>query len=128
VLWLTPGALETDTDGYRRLAENLVRAGERSALATCPRPYRPPLYPLLLTSCAGTRGAAARAAVAVLHLVMGLSTSGLVLVWDAGGDWETGARHWLRLLVACDSILLSQSTQVMTETPAALLATAGWCF
>ena len=63
--------------------------------------------------------------MAVLHLVVGLATVGLVLVlgrwWGLGNRGATLAA----LLVACDPILLSQSTQVMTETPAALLATAG---
>ena len=89
-----------------------------------PTAYRPPLYPLLLTGCVAL-GDYSRAAVAVLHLMMGMATVGLVLV--LGRWWGLGSRGaaLAALLVACDPILLSQSTQVMTETPAALLATAG---
>ena len=123
MLLLTPGALETDPDGYRRLAENLVEHGTFGTGDT-PTAYRPPLYPLLLTGCVAL-GDYSRAAVAVLHLVMGVATVGLVLV--LGRWWGLGNRGaaLAALLVACDPILLSQSTQVMTETPAAFLATAG---
>ena len=56
---------------------------------------------------------------------MGVATVGLVLV--LGRWWGLGNRGaaLAALLVACDPILLSQSTQVMTESPATLLATAG---
>ena len=123
VLWLTPGALLADPDGYRQLAVNLVVHGtlgyETFNAGVMPTAYRPPLYPLLLSACV------APAAVAVLHLVMGVATVGLVLV--LGRWWGLGNRGaaLAALLVACDPILLSQSTQVMTETPATFLATAG---
>ena len=96
----------------------------RSARANVPTAYRPPLYPLLLTGCVAL-GDYSRAAVGVLHLALGVATVGLVLV--LGRWWGLGNRRaaLAALLVACDPILLSQSTQVMTETPAAFLATAG---
>jgi hypothetical protein len=159
ILLLTPGALASDPDGYRRLAENLVAwgtfgnndssprplagegpgvrasssprplAGEgpgvRAADAACwPTAYRPPLYPLLLAACVAC-GEHARLAIGVLHVALGLATVWLVYV--LGRWWGLGARcaAVAGLLAACDPILLAQSTQVMTETPAALLAVVG---
>ncbi len=163
VLLLTPGALETDPDGYRRLAENLVEQGTFGTEVRCPlraptegwsgegqgegKPhsrsspaltltlsqrergleptaYRPPLYPLLLTGCVAL-GDCSRMAIGMLHLVLGVATVGLTLV--LGRWWGLGNRgaSLAALLVACDPILLGQSTQVMTETPAAFLTAAG---
>ena len=123
LLVLTPGALTTDPDGYRRLAENLVEHGTFGA-GDVPTAYRPPLYPVLLGACL-TMGDWSRVAIGILHLLLGLGTVGLVLLlgrWLGLGNRITALAG---LLVAVDPILLSQSTQVMTETPAAFLATAG---
>ncbi len=154
-LLATPGALRADPDGYRRLAENLVAHGTFS-MDEAPTAYRPPLYSLLLAGCVAL-GDHARAAIGVLHVVLGVAT--VALVWMLacwwlpffspegsrcyptlphcnGGD-RAGATKPLKpkftnlaaalaaLLVAVDPILLTQSAQVMTETLAAFLATAG---
>ena len=100
-------------------------AGVRAADAVCsPTAYRPPLYPLLLTACVAC-GEHARLAIGVLHVGLGLATVWLAVVlgrWWGLSDRGAAAAG---LLVACDPILLAQSTQVMTETPAALLAVVG---
>lgn len=118
-----PGALMNDPDGYRRLAENLIAHGTFGEGDT-PTAYRPPLYPLMLTGCVAL-GEHARVAIGVLHVLLGVATVGLVLL--LGRWWGLGNRGAAiaALLVACDPILLSQSAQVMTETPAAFLATLG---
>ena len=61
----------------------------------------------------------------MLHFVIGVATVGLVLVLGRWWGLGTAVRRLAALLVACDPILLSQSAQVMTETPATFLATAG---
>jgi 4-amino-4-deoxy-L-arabinose transferase-like glycosyltransferase len=119
VLALAPGSLASDPDGYRYLAENLLERGTYG-YGQVPTAYRPPLYPLALAPCL-LFGPATGAAIAALHLAMGLAT--VWLVYRLAARWGLG--RWSPLaagLVACDPILLVQSTQVMTETPAALLA------
>jgi len=89
-----------------------------------PTAYRPPLYPLLLAGCVPL-GEHGRVAIGLLHVVLGVATVGLVWVlarwWGLG---ELGAAL-AALLIAGDPILLAQSAQVMTETLATFLATAG---
>jgi len=120
-LWSMPGALSTDPDGYRFLARSLVEHG-RYAYGDVPTAYRPPLYPLMLAVCEAM-GEYANVAVAMLHLAVGVATVGLAerlgRRWGLGRGALAGA-----VLVACDPILVVQSTLVMTETPAALLAVA----
>lgn len=130
VLLFAGGALRADPDGYRALAKNLIEfgvfgAGER------PTAYRPPLYPLLLAPCEALGDEAwSRIAVGVLHVALGVGAA-LLTLW-IGRRWGLG--HWSALaaaLVACDPILLNQSTLVMTETLAALsvctsLAALSW--
>jgi hypothetical protein len=123
ILLATPGALVDDPDGYRRLAENLVEHGTLGAGQT-PTAFRPPLYPLLLTGCAAL-GAHARVAIGVLHVSLGVATVGLVFVLARWWGLGKSAAALAALLVACDPILLVQSTQVMTETPAVFFAAAG---
>ncbi len=123
VLLLTPDALTRDTDDYRRLAENLVEHGTFGRGDT-PTAFRPPLYPLLLTGCVAL-GDGSRVAISLLHVLLGVATVAMVFLlgrwWDLGTIGATIAA----LLTACDPILLAQSTQIMTETPATFLVTAG---
>ncbi len=119
-LVLMPGALDDDRDGYRRLAENLLQHGTFGDGQT-PTAYRPPLYPLMLTGCVASEEYTGMA-IGILHVAVGLATVWLVFI--LGQRWGLG--RWPAALaaglVACDPILLGQSGQVMTETPAALLA------
>ena len=120
---LTPHALQDDTDGYRRLAENVVTHGTLGT-GQMPTAYRPPLYPLLLAPCVAL-GDYGRAAIGALHVLLGAATVGLVLL--VGRWWGLGRRGaaLAALLTACDPILLMWSTRVMTETLATFLAVAG---
>ncbi|MBN1395684.1 MAG: glycosyltransferase family 39 protein [Pirellulales bacterium] len=123
VLLLVPDALTADTDDYRRLAENLVEYGVFGRGAA-PTAYRPPLYPLMLVPCT-VAGDGCRECIGVLHLLLGVATVGLV--YALGRQWGLGRRGSIvaALLVACDPVLLFQSTQIMTETAATFLAAAG---
>jgi hypothetical protein len=119
VLVVTPGALADDPDDYRGLAESLLRHGTFETERTPPA-YRPPLYPLMLTVCVAM-GKWTRVAIGTLHLAMGLAT--VWLAFPLGHRWGLD-RRWAAVaaaLVACDPILLAQSTHVMTETAATLL-------
>lgn len=122
-LLLMSNGLQNDPDAYWRLAENLVEHGTFGQ-NDVPTAYRPPVYPLVLTGCVAC-GEYGRVAVGVLHLLLGVATVGMVLV--LGRCWGLGrcAAAAAALLVACDPILLAGSAQVMTETLATFLATAG---
>jgi len=121
VLLVTPGSLQTDPDGYRAVAENLVHYGTFGT-GQNPTAYRPPLYPCLLAGCVAL-GPASRVAIALLHLALGIGT--VWLTYRLGRSCGLGRWAWLAAgLVACDPILLAQSTLVMTETLATFLAVA----
>jgi 4-amino-4-deoxy-L-arabinose transferase-like glycosyltransferase len=131
VLWKMERNLYSDPDGYRFIAENLLSLGEYGSPRSLvymgaagdggePSARRPPLYPMLLSKFA-VDGEVTRLNVALLHLGLGVATVGLVFVVSQRlhlGSWGTVAA----VLVACDPILLQQSTLVMTETLAAFLA------
>ncbi|OYV93205.1 MAG: hypothetical protein B7Z73_03760 [Planctomycetia bacterium 21-64-5] len=112
--------LSADPDGYRVLARNVVEHGTLGRERQ-PTAYRPPLYPLLLTICeAGPWNS--QAAIAALHFVLGLAT--VCLTVHPARRWQLAEFSYLAGgLVACDPVLLNQSTFVMTETLAAFLAT-----
>jgi 4-amino-4-deoxy-L-arabinose transferase-like glycosyltransferase len=119
VLLLTPGSFQADPDGYRQLAQNVLEHGTLG-LGNVPTAYRPPLYPLVLVPCVAL-GSWSHLAIGLLHLAIGAAT--IWLTCRLGQRWGLGRYSLLAaLLVACDPILLNQSTQVMTETLAALLA------
>lgn len=118
LVWM-PDVLVADPDAYRGYSENLVEHGVYGH-GQVPSAFRPPLYPLLLTP-AVSAGDWARAAIGIVHLVLGVGT--VWLVYRLAVRWDLG--RWSALaaaLVACDPILLQQSTLVMTETLATLLA------
>ncbi|MCR4412169.1 MAG: phospholipid carrier-dependent glycosyltransferase [Thermoguttaceae bacterium] len=117
-----PDALRDDVDRYRAVAENLYYRG---VFATIERPtaYRPPLYPVLLVPAVAL-GAWSSVGIAALHLALGVGT--VLLTWRLGQQAQLGGWAWVAAaLVACDPILVRQSTLVMTETPAAFFAAAG---
>src|SRR5487761_651937 len=115
-LWLRSEQLAGDPDGYRALADNLLSSGVFGH-GQVPTAYRPPLYPLLLAGCLKLTTHSIFA-VAALHGVLGVATAVLTVV--LGRQCRLGGFASLAgLLVACDPILLHQSTLVMTETLAA---------
>ncbi len=115
--------LEADPDGYRAVAENLIRVGvygRRTESAIVPTAYRPPLYPLVLAGISHG-GQIADLMIACLHFILGMTTVLLAfrLACDAG---QQRFASLAAVCVALDPILLNQSTLVMTETLATFLA------
>ncbi len=123
--------LKEDRDLYRDIAENLAghgtfartvdgpQAPERQPVPTA---FRPPLYPLLLSTVASDRKVTEFSA-GMLHLLLGLAT--VALTYRLGIVWRL--QNWTVLaagLVACEPVLLYWSTFVMTETLATFLAVA----
>jgi 4-amino-4-deoxy-L-arabinose transferase-like glycosyltransferase len=135
--WLAANtaSLQSDPDTYRQLARNLLaegtfgyRVGDATGAADRVQTtaYRPPLYPLTLAAVGWTDGVGSTS-VAILHWAFGVAT--VLLVYRLSQEWGLGRWGLLAtLLVACDPILLNQSSLVMTETLATLLAVlALWC-
>ncbi len=119
--------LSLDPDAYRLIAENLSEHGvysrSQADAPIIPTAYRPPLYPTLLAALAW-QGRVTPWSVATLHVVLG--TLSVLLVWILAQKWRLGRWSYLTaIMVACDPILLNQSTEVMTETLATFLAVAG---
>ena len=78
------------------------------------------MYPLALAAV-GWADDVGSTSVAILHWVIGVAT--VLLVYRLSQDWGLGRWGLLAaMLVACDPILLNQSSLVMTETLATLLA------
>lgn len=122
-------ALRADPDGYRMLAEHLTNDGVFGRPDSAhldgpiyPSAYRPPLYPLTLAPLV-IDGRLSLGLVAALHLAWGMATVAVTVFWGQrlGMGWRAFAAG---ALVACDPLLVNQSTLVMTETLAALLAVA----
>lgn len=134
-LWGLRSNLEADPDSYRQLAENLLATGHYTRAlplddhpagpTLLPTAYRPVLYPLLLALCSRA-GEVSLVAVGIVHLVLGLLT--VALVFDLAVRWKLGLlpAALAALLVACDPILVYQSSFIMTETLATLLAVGCW--
>lgn len=124
-LYLFRDNLSADPDAYRQIAEAIVNEGvygQRFGDGPLqPTAFRPPLYPLLLTFFVW-QGTLSLKAVAILHWACGVAT--LFFTFRLLNN----VLHSHRLaavgscLVACDPILLKQSTLIMTETVATLLA------
>lgn len=113
------GDLGRDPDGYRLLAQNLIDYGTFGS-GEISSAYRPPLYPMMLVPCLLVDGDA-HYAIAVLHLFLGLLQVGLT--YRLCGLWgQQRAAPFAALWVALDPILLRQSSLVMTETLATVLA------
>lgn len=128
------GQLRADPDAYRQIAENLLQHGSLALdMASAddseqteregykPTAFRPPLYPLLLAAANLGSEQVSPLRVALLHWLLGVATVGVTWLVGRRLKLERGAVV-AALLVACDPILLNQSTLVMTETLAAFLA------
>ena len=133
--WLAANtaSLRSDPDTYRQLARNLLSDGTfgyrlsdtaAGRLRVQPTAYRPPLYPLTLAAV-GWADDVGSTSVAILHGAIGVAT--VLLVYRLSQEWGLGRWGLLAaMLVACDPILLNQSSLVMTETLATLLAVLAW--
>jgi 4-amino-4-deoxy-L-arabinose transferase-like glycosyltransferase len=117
--------LSADPDGYRTLAQNLVKRGVLGR-GSQPSAYRPPLYPIVLAACVAGPWKP-EAAIGLMHFALGLATVATTV--RLAKRWGLGSCSYLAgALVACDPILVNQSTLVMTETLATLLAVASLAF
>jgi 4-amino-4-deoxy-L-arabinose transferase-like glycosyltransferase len=114
--------LAKDPDGYGRLAENLVTHKEYAFYPGAPTAFRPPLYPLLLTT-AVAQGRVQPWRVAVLHLVCGVVCVGSTFLLAREFQLSQRRSAVAAALVAINPLLLYQSSYVMTETLATCLAT-----
>lgn len=122
-----------DPDAYRSLSESWVAHGIYGWKSTegdlVPTAFRPPLYPWILHLFIGSDGILHDRSVAILHVLFGVATcviavrcAQLLMGFKSRIPWIVGA------CVAIDPILVRQSTLVMTETLATLLAVATWWF
>jgi hypothetical protein len=125
------GSLESDPDAYRALAATWHDTGTLGRLATddtpTPSAYRPPLYPWLLSwVSSATIGNEDRWWIACLHGVLGVATC--IVTYDIARRLDfRPIPCWIAVAcVACDPILIRQSTLVMTETTATFLGTVLW--
>ena len=129
VCYLNFDSFTSDPDAYRLIAETLSQEGVYGLPAeigeATPTAFRPPLYPYLLSWLTG--GQSANIFIAAWHTLMGGLTVLLTILISRqliDSDRVGHASLFAGVLVAIDPILVQQSTQVMTETIATLLATA----
>lgn len=121
VLWKYGPLLEEDRDQYRAIAENLVAGrGFSDPRTGLPTAYRPPVYPLVLSTLLAFGGGSL--SIGVLQLLLGTATVGMTCAAGRLLGWRHRATL-AALLVACDPLLLHNTALVMTETTAAYLAT-----
>lgn len=125
VIWKFGANLDADVDHYLGIARNLAAGHGFFVPGTnTPTAYRPPLYPLMLAGLLWLNGSSL--AIGILQLVLGAWTVLLTVI--AGrrlglGRWALAAG----LIVTCDPLLLYNTSLIMTETLAALLATLLLC-
>ncbi|MEO1526895.1 MAG: hypothetical protein AAFX06_15770 [Planctomycetota bacterium] len=142
ILVVSPSAFRDDPDAYRAIAltvaEHRIVGLQNSEGLPRATAFRPPLYPLLLSSVC-TRGELPGFRVGLIHVVIAALTT--LLIFDStlrlatysgvhfGRIRRSGLAAVASLIVAVDPILLRQSSEVMTETFATLLSAAvfwGW--
>lgn len=118
-----------DPDAYARIAETISETGVYGLTSRegnpVPTAFRPPLYPFSL-SWLVNGGKLSRIGVAITHAILGAITALLVflIMKEMFGVGATKAGLIAAFLATIDPVLVQQSTQVMTETLATVLATA----
>ncbi len=133
MLWFTTDSLAADPDAYRRIAcclaetdvFGLLDSGPATKLTAQPTAFRPPLYPWLLSFLVSSDGTLANGPIAVLHWILGVSTSAGVFYLARSMKQPLSVATCAAMLVAIDPLLLQSSSQAMTETLATALSTAG---
>jgi len=130
-LWLGRESLGLDPDAYRSLAATWRETGTYGRIdeagTAVPTAYRPPLYPWLLSwSPAKPGDDADRWWIVGLHGILGLATC--IVTYAIGKRLEMSSMAcWLAAIwVACDPVLLRQSTLIMTETLATFIGALLW--
>lgn len=126
-------SLDADPDAYRSLASTWHELGvygtERIDGNARPTAYRPPLYPWMLSwfSLDGDPNYD-KPWIAWLHVVTGVLTCIMTAHLGRMLGLSRIAAALASLLVACDPILLRQSTLVMTETIATFVGVGIWWY
>ena len=126
---VVPGdMLQTDPDGYLRLAQEVVTSGVYGSTdengTTHPTAFRPPAYPYLLAATIWLTGTPSLWAIATLHGALASLSAALLL--------SIGRTLQLKFAVAAvcffslDPLLLRQSQLIMTETVATTGALLSW--
>jgi hypothetical protein len=117
--------LRADPDAYVQISENLVNHGVYGQRfgdgPVQPTAYRPPLYPLILSTLV-FKGHLAIIGVALFHFLLGCGTIGFGFLYSRQFDLPRWSGGLMVLLVAMDPIQLRQSSLVMTESLATFLA------
>jgi hypothetical protein len=133
-LWLGRDSLSLDPDAYHALARTWQDTGTFGRINTegtaVPTAFRPPLYPWLLSWFASSSHRDAdQWWIVCLHGVLGLATCAITFSIGKRLGLSSLACWFATIWVACDPILLRQSTLVMTETLATFLgAILWWCW
>lgn len=122
--WHWRGELTNDRDGYRAIAENLLKDRGFSSDGEHPTAFRPPLYPLLLAvvSVVGDQWG-----VAAGQVLLGVGTVWLTFLIGRNLGMGRGAVAAAGL-VAVDPLLLRYTPQLMTETLFAFLVALLCCW
>ena len=120
--------LQTDPDGYLRLANGLVESGVYGLIDEAGIPhataFRPPLYPVLLAATIWCTGSASLWAIASLHA--GLATLSAALLLSIGRSLNLRFATAACLLFSIDPLLIRQSQLIMTETVATSVGLFSW--
>lgn len=120
--------LQTDPDGYLRLANALVQSGVYGLIDEAGIPhataFRPPLYPLLLAATLWCTGSPSLWAIAALHA--GLATLSAAFVLSIGRTLHLRFTLATCVLFSIDPLLVRQSQLIMTETAATTLGLFSW--
>jgi len=120
--------LQTDPDGYLRLANGLVESGVYGLIDEAGIPhataFRPPLYPVLLAATIWCTGSASLWAIASLHA--GLATLSAALLLSIGRSLNLRFAAVACLLFSIDPLLIRQSQLIMTETMATSVGLLSW--
>lgn len=120
--------LQTDPDGYLRLAQGLVQSGVYGLLdesgTVHASAYRPPLYPTLLAATLWFTGSASLWAIACLHAA--LATASAALFLKLGRALRIRFAFAACLLSSLDPLLIRQSQLIMTETAATAVGLLSW--
>jgi hypothetical protein len=133
-LWLGRDSLSMDPDAYYALARTWHDTGTFGRInpegTAVPTAYRPPLYPWLLSWFASSPNPdASRWRIMGLHGILGLATCAITFAIGKRLELSSLVCWFATFWVACDPILLRQSTLIMTETLATLLgAVLWWCW
>lgn len=128
VIAIPGNLLQTDPDGYLRLANALVESGVYGLIDEAGIPhataFRPPLYPCLLAATIWCTGSASLWAIAGLHAALATLSAAFFLC--IGRALQLRFMAVACLLLSIDPLLMRQSQLIMTETAATTVGLLSW--